>query len=120
MTKVTYNITGPVLCLSAEGHAGGAPRGQNIICAGVSAITMALLNILVNDEAEDRAEVNTKYRINEEKGLLQIRAKPAIAAKFDRVKVKAYFKMAIIGLQALAQEYPDEITVEEEKNNGGD
>ncbi len=81
---------------------------------------MALLNILVNDDAEDRAEVNTKYRINEEKGLLSIRAKPAVAAKFDRMKVKAYFKMAVIGLQALAQEYPEEITVEEEKSNGGD
>ena len=120
MTKITYSIHGPVLYLRAEGHAGGAPRGQNIICAGVSAITMALLNILVNDDAEDRAEVNTKYRINEERGLLSIRAKPAVAAKFDRVKVKAYFKMAVIGLQALAQEYPDEITVEEENNNGGD
>lgn len=120
MTKITYSIKGPVFSLKAEGHAGGEPRGQNIICAGVSAITMALLNILVNDDAEDRAEVNTKYRINEERGLLSIRAKPAVAAKFDRVKVKAYFKMAVIGLQALAQEYPDEITVEEEKDNGGD
>ncbi len=120
MTKITYSIKGPVFYLRAEGHAGGAPRGQNIICAGVSAITMALLNILVNDDAEDRAEVNTKYRINEEKGLLSIRAKPAVAAKFDRMKVKAYFKMAVIGLQALAQEYPEEITVEEEKSNGGD
>ena len=120
MTKVTYNMTGPVFSLKAEGHAGGAPRGQNIICAGVSSITMALLNILLNDDAEDKAEVNTKYRINEEKGLMMIRAKPALAAKFDRVKVKAYFKMAVIGLQALAQEYPEEITIEEEKGNGGD
>lgn len=120
MTKITYSIHGPVFSLKAEGHAGGAPRGQNIICAGVSAITMALLNILVNDDAEDRAEVNTKYRINEEKGQLFIRSKPAVAAKFDRVKVKSYYKMAVIGLQALAQEYPEEITVEEEKDNGGD
>ena len=120
MTKITYSIKGPVFSLKAEGHAGGAPRGQNIICAGVSAITMALLNILLNDDAEDRAEVDTRYSINEEKGILAIRSRPALAAKFDRVKVKAYFKMAVIGLQALAQEYPEEITVEEEKSNGGD
>ena len=120
MTKIKYDITGPEFYLSAEGHAGYDEPGKDIICAGVSSVTMALLNILLNDETHDKAEAETKFKLDVKNGQVMIRSSPILAAKFDRLKVRAYFKMAVIGLQALADEYPEHITIEEVKNNGGD
>jgi len=54
MIKVNYTELdgpyGPAMRLEAEGHAGYAPAGQDIVCAGVSTLMQALVSLLAGEE----------------------------------------------------------------------
>ena len=116
MTKVIYNTGGPLYFLQAKGHAGGGTKGNDIICAGISALTQALLNILINDEGEEAQHIYAKWEMNEDSGALRISAK---AKDTDgEADVKAYFRMAVMGLAAIAENYPGNIELKEVKNGG--
>ena len=51
MTKI--RVDWQAMTLDAEGHSGGGMRGNNIICAGISALTQALLNQLIRDRRSE-------------------------------------------------------------------
>ena len=105
MTKIRICWEEPEL--TASGHAGGAPQGQNIICAGISAITMALLNAIRMEMDEGPA---FSWEIREDTGYLKIKVAPN---EMMRPKIMNYFEMAYIGLKAIEQENPEEISIEE-------
>ena len=44
MIQITYNEMGDMMFLRAEGHAEFAPKGQDIVCAAISALTCNLIN----------------------------------------------------------------------------
>lgn len=111
MTKVRMDWN--KIALTAEGHAGGGISGQNIICAGISAITQALLNWLMEEEA--KGAVGLRWSMNEKSGSLRIRAKPMAGHVRE---TKACFRMAVTGLKAIRENYPGNIEIEEVKNNG--
>ena len=54
MIKVNYTELdgpyGPAMRLEAAGHAGYAPAGQDIVCAGVSTLMQALVSLLAGEE----------------------------------------------------------------------
>ena len=54
MIKVNYTELdgpyGPAMRLEAAGHAGYAPAGQDIVCAGVSTLMQALVSLLAGVE----------------------------------------------------------------------
>ena len=93
--------------LTAEGHAGGGPRGQDIICAGISALMMALVNQLLNIEAD------MEWSEDEAKGSIRIKVNPA-----ERERVHDYFSVIVTGLQAWAQAFPDNVKVKEGEQDG--
>ena len=83
MIRVRYDPELPRL--SIEGHAGAGPRGQDIICAGVSALVIALQ-----------------------------RAVPGIVGDglaFFAGGEKAAYRVVAGGLGALAERYPEYITM---------
>ncbi len=55
MIKVTYTELdgpgGPTLRLEAAGHAGYAPAGQDIVCAGASTLMQTLVYLLAGEES---------------------------------------------------------------------
>ena len=55
MIKVTYTEldgpSGPTLRLEAAGHAGYAPAGQDIVCAGASTLMQTLVYLLAGEES---------------------------------------------------------------------
>lgn len=116
MTKVIYNTGGPVYFLQAKGHAGGGTKGNDIICAGISAVTQALLNILINDEGEEAQHIYAKWEMDEDSGALRISAKAKDL--YGETIARAYFKMAVMGLAAIAENYPGNIELKEVKNGG--
>ena len=110
MTKVYYNTE--KLYLHCSGHAGGGAEGHDIICAGISTLNMALLNML-NEEADaGHMEVDWKLQAGE----LMIRARPK-TAHYKRI-AKDYFKVIIIGLKAMEQHYPQNIDMKEVRDIG--
>ena len=101
------------MTLTGDGHAGGGPNGQDPICAGVSALMMALLN-QVNDEAD----MNALYKHNEQAGRILIHVEPRNHAA--RRRARHYFRVIMTGLQGWERAYPDNITTQEVNGDGTD
>ena len=91
--------------LTAAGHANNAPKGQDIVCAGISAIVTTLGQYLLADEKWLRPEISLAP------GNTMIRARPRI---WKRKKAKEAYYQAILGLQLIAEQYPGNVLIEEE------
>lgn len=92
--------------LEVDGHAGGGEKGQDLICAGVSMITSALIRAL--QEAEKRGRCDMDYEDGEGHGMVW--ADPVMGCSNE---IRAYFKMCIVGFRMLAEKYPGNVKIEE-------
>ena len=110
MTKIRMDWR--TLELTAKGHAGGGPRGQDIICAGISALIMALVNQLDMD-AQNRLE----WKENAEKGWIRIITDPPHNMK---PRIRHYYQVIMTGLKAWRQAFPENIEIEEVNEDGAD
>jgi uncharacterized protein YsxB (DUF464 family) len=103
MIRITYREAKEnVLKLRAEGHAGYAPKGQDIVCAAVSTLMQALA-FSVNDR-EDGFAVASSSGAAGTYLELQARATPENRAKFELVTD---------GLELVAQLYPKFVTFDD-------
>lgn len=59
MTKVNYERKGYFFSLTCQGHAGYAPAGKDIVCAGISALCGALEITL--DNLQDKGMALTHF-----------------------------------------------------------
>ena len=87
-----------------EGHAGFAPKGQDIVCAGVSALSDALVR-MVEFYRSDLEEINLII----ENGLLYLyigKLKGDILKKAE-----ACLQMFYLGIFGIAEEYPKHVKV---------
>ncbi len=103
MIKVLYNeLDGPkgvTLRLEAAGHAGYAPAGQDIVCAGASTLMQALVSLLAGEESTH------SDAWNEPDG-------PRLAVVADAPQkpwVEGAFELAKTGFALLAERYPDNL-----------
>ena len=82
--------------LTIDGHAGYAPKGQDIVCAGVSALEIALASWLATNDIPHKSVIGESetdvIRCQDE------RARPC-------------FEMVWQGLKAMANSYPDYVCV---------
>ena len=95
--------------LTLDGHAGGGPRGQDIICAAESMLTQALLQTLIDLEEEKKCSVD--WIGSAEGGYLQVDA--AAAAGYEET-IETCFRMTVTGLRMLEERYPEHIKLTEE------
>ena len=91
--------------LKAEGHAGYAIKGDDIVCASVSTIFYTLANYLEQIGAEDLVGSDEDDFIIECKALFQDEA------------VHTAFRMSVFGLSLIAEQYPDNVSVTEEPDD---
>ena len=103
MIKVLYNeLDGPegvTLRLEVAGHAGYAPAGQDIVCAGASTLMQALVSLLAGEEST-RSDA-----WDEPDG-------PRLAVVADAPQkpwVEGAFELAKTGFALLAERYPDNL-----------
>lgn len=106
MTTIRYNADD--LRLEAEGHAGGGEKGQDIICAAVSTLEQTLARALY--EMQDEGNCQVEYQ-HGEPGKTSIHAIPRI---WRRISVRQMFEFTMTGLRAIAEKYPENVTIEEE------
>lgn len=103
MIKVIYEADpeGGKLTMRAEGHAGYAPAGQDIVCAAVS----CLMQTLAYSAAEDEHTSSCIYQgkdgpvVNVEAG--------------DSVLMRDKFELVADGLTLLAEQYPENVSFKE-------
>lgn len=99
MIKIIY-VTDPEggkLTMRAEGHAGYAPAGQDIVCAAVS----CLMQTLAYSAAEDEHTSSCIYQ-GEEGPVLNVEAG-------DSVLMRDKFELVADGLTLLAEQYPENV-----------
>ena len=103
MIRVNYtemdSAGGPTLRLEAQGHAGYAPAGQDIVCAGASTLMQTLAYLLAGEE-------NAHSDVwDEEDG-----PRLAVTAGAPRSPwVEGAFAFAKAGFALLAERYPDHV-----------
>lgn len=84
--------------ITVSGHAGYAEAGKDIVCAGVTALTMSLVKS-INDLTDDKIE----YEISP--GRVDIHC--GNLSEAGRLLVDSFF----IGICLIAEEYPDNVRV---------
>lgn len=99
MIEISYD---GVCRLCVRGHAGQAPVGQDIVCAGVSALTVALA-----ESAELRRKKCISLDIMVEKGNAHIFAVPRAE---HAPELMAVFDTAVCGLRHIERAYPEYLT----------
>lgn len=85
------------LRLTMQGHAGYAPEGADIVCAGASALFSTLENVLALCGADVRAR--------DAPGDCEI-----VCAEPDRT-VRDAFRFTFVGLMALSRAYPAHVRI---------
>lgn len=95
MIRIHYQPEG----INIEGHAGFAELGQDIVCAGVSALALTLVRVLKED-----------YNILTQETVGHINI--TFSNKLDE-KGKYFIKGIMFGLREIAKEYPDFVKLTE-------
>lgn len=103
MIKVIYSeLDGPdgqTLRLEASGHAGYAPAGQDIVCAGASTLMQALVSLLAGEET-----AHSDAWDEPEGPRLAVTADPP-----QETWVEGAFELAKAGFALLAERYPEHL-----------
>ena len=112
MIKVCYSeLDGPKglsLRLEAAGHAGYAPAGQDIVCAGASTLMQALVYLLAGEE-----NARSDAWDEPEGPRLAVAAQAPVAPW-----VQGAFELAKAGFALLAERYPDNLRFADVSRSG--
>ena len=107
MIQIDYHVGDDTHALTITGLAGYSEHGNDIVCAGVSAITFTLLGFLENHK-DDIESISAQT----ESGRAHISCKGG-------EKTALAFDMALIGLQQIAMKYPKHVTIDIHPAPGG-
>ncbi len=99
MTQVEYRVGDRSHSLTITGHADYSDHGNDIVCAGVSAITFTLLGFLDN-HSDDIESISA-----------QTKSGYAAVSCVGGEKTALAFDMALIGLQQIAMKYPKHVSI---------
>lgn len=94
--------------IEVSGHAGYAPSGQDIVCAGVSALLGGALNAL-----DHYQHGRFSYRIDPQ-GAATIRLGDAMTEE-GRQQAQIIMKTFQLGVDMLRQDYPGYLVIHEEE-----
>ena len=98
--------------LEVKGHAGYAPAGQDIVCAGASILTQALIWMAAEmEQAECTASAGP------EGPRVVITARPAADPR-ENQRMEGSFELAKAGLALLAERYPDNLRFADTSSRG--
>lgn len=100
MIHACMTNSGKELSLCMEGHAGYAERGNDIVCAAASMLAQALVFAL-----EGVTDINLDVRMQP--------GKLFVAAGATQT-TEPMFRMCMVGLKALAEKYPKNISAKGE------
>lgn len=106
MINVRFYVNKGKLCMKAEGHAASAPAGEDIVCAGVSALSVALADTLMLMDTHGQMEAPPQIRMDNGNATIKVRPeKKALGA------VLIVFTVIQSGMIAIMRGYPEYIRV---------
>ena len=104
MTEIHYQRTGEKVRISVVGHAAYNP-GNDIVCAGVSAITFQLLGVLA-DLDDDKMIYEHSLDVNDGFVIVQFSLVPEAFELWNII-----WMVIEKGWKNIAEEYPDHVVV---------
>lgn len=99
---------GSVCSFRVEGHAGYAPHGSDIVCAGVSALTQGVIYSL-------RRLLKVNPEVNVEEGRLLLTLGPVPSEVYE--KCVLLLEATVIGLKEIARSYPEYVKIDDFDEN---
>ena len=106
MTKVYYREYYDKYLLIVEGHSGFNKNGNDIICSAISVLVYTLLNMLKDEESDERLKLRREV-IND--GYFCVEVEPF---DFSKQRTKGIIDTVIMGLSLLNEEYPEFVKLE--------
>lgn len=100
MVRAKYTVKDNMHTLTVSGHANYSEHGKDIVCAGVSALTQALIGWI--EDSDYKAQC---IRIDPEEAEI-------IVSCDGGEDIAAVFYMATIGLRQIANSYPDHVQID--------
>ena len=104
MIKICLLKKQMVIGFQAYDHSGYAPRGEDIVCAAVSALTQTAVMGL-----EQVAKAKVEYRMGE--GSLFCKAEGVQ----ENSKAQAILETMALGLREIEEQYPDYVKISEQE-----
>lgn len=108
MVKASYESRDGYYRLALDGHADYKAAGEDIVCAGISALVYALMGFL-----EINRDKTSHQHIEYESGKVRIFA-------VGNEIIGGAFQMALTGLEMIANGYPKHLSVNITSATGGD
>lgn len=111
MTRVTFQWTadGKIHGYTVSGHAGFAEKGEDLVCAGISAVTFTGLNALV-----EVAGIEPRYKTDPETGCVECYL-PENLPKEQVPIAQVILATVRVGFLGMVPEYSDYIQVFDER-----
>ncbi len=106
MTTVTYRDYYDKTLIIAEGHSCSAPKGQDLVCAGISTLIYSLLNTLADEDSGDRINF-IRQIIRDGYVCLEFES-----FDFSRERVKGIVDAFMTGVYMLSESYPQNVRIE--------
>ena len=101
MTNIEFTQTDNILCFSCTGHADFAEKGRDIVCAGISALCMALLQRIKELQKEKQTQITDCFISD---GCLILR--------FTQTeKSEECLNTLMCGFRAIAHTYPENCNI---------
>lgn len=106
MTTVTFHTAGErITGFTVQGHSGFAPEGEDIVCAAITS-AVRLVECAVNDVLGLEASV----KVRQKDAFIQLKL-PGGLSEANESTCQTLLTALMVHFVALAEEYPDHITV---------
>ena len=106
MTTVTFHSEGSrIVGFEVKGHSGYAPEGEDIVCAAITS-AVRLVECAVNDVLGLEASV----KVRQKDASIQLKL-PGGLSEANESTCQTLLTALMVHFVALAEEYPDHITV---------
>ncbi|MCJ7839908.1 ribosomal-processing cysteine protease Prp [Lederbergia sp. NSJ-179] len=101
---ISHTVDSKISGFTMEGHANFADKGEDIVCAGVSAVAFGSLNAVISLTGIE-PEITT-----EENGFLKCILPHSLSDEVSE-KVQLLLEGMIVSLQTIEREYPDFVKI---------
>lgn len=101
--KIYRNDDADIVGYHISGHADYAPKGKDIVCAGVSAVTVGTANAI-------QSLLSLPLEHEMAHGLLKVQL-PHIAEEAKHQKAQLLLEAMVVMLQSIEQSYSEHITI---------
>lgn len=106
MTKVFYREYYDNTLIVVEGHSGFAENGEDVVCAGVSALVFTLINCVRDEESKGRLKL-TRDIVRDGYVCFEIES-----FDFSKERISGITDACITGLLMLQEHYPQYVKFE--------